>query len=84
MQQYLMRVASMSGAALRREGPLGKPRAVIIPAVLPAPGLLKFLHLHWRNTSLPRCEEGQLVFVRVASVICVARKGTGLRENRWR
>ena len=33
-----MRVASMSSAALRREVPPGKPRAVIIPETRPPPG----------------------------------------------
>ena len=38
MQRYSKRVASMSSAALRREGPPGKPRAVIIPETRPPPG----------------------------------------------
>jgi hypothetical protein len=37
MQQYSMVVASLNTAALKRQGPAGKPQAVIIPDTLPAP-----------------------------------------------
>jgi len=45
MQEFPLRVVSMSSAALGREGPAGKTPAVVIPDTLPAPGLLKFMKI---------------------------------------
>ena len=53
MQQYSMRVTLIDTAALRREGPPGKPRAVIIADTLPASGLRVGAQKWAKEFSLP-------------------------------